>query len=107
MSYVPPTPGRYQAVLKCYPPIYTDLSERKQRELSQGGKILMPPSELQRLMSDPSVSYPMMFRARKDSRLLTTQSHCGVLEFTAPDNMVIFPQWMMDNLGVSDGEGTT
>ena len=31
--------------------------------------------------------------------------HCGVQEFTAPNGTVIFPQWMMDNLGVLNGKG--
>ena len=63
----------------------------------------MPPSELQGLMDISSV---MMFRAQKDTKLLNTKRmHCGVQEFTAPDGTVIFPQWMMDNLGVLDGKG--
>ena len=106
MTVQRPTPGHYQKTLKCYSPIYTDLSDGKQREISEGGKIMLPPSELQPLMDDPNIPSTMMFRAQKDSEELTTKRmHCGVQEFTAPDGTVIFPQWMMDNLGVLNGKG--
>ncbi|GAB5359040.1 hypothetical protein AAMO2058_000510400 [Amorphochlora amoebiformis] len=72
----------------------------------EGDKILLPPSILTGLMTkfgrEPLPS-PMVFEIRnKRARRI---SHCGVLEFTAPDKSVaILPSWMLRNLKLTPGE---
>eukprot|EP00033_Pygsuia_biforma_P001139 GCRY01001296.1.p1 GENE.GCRY01001296.1~~GCRY01001296.1.p1 ORF type:complete len:334 (+),score=24.02 GCRY01001296.1:157-1158(+) len=60
-----------------------------------GGKILLPPSALERL-SRMNVSYPMLFRLTNFE--LGRSMHCGVLEFTANEGEVGLPFWMIENL---------
>ena len=95
----------YQESFKCYPPVFADITQQKREKIENGGKILMPPSSLERLLRFNSGS-PMMFKASKgvDSPKCT---HCGVLEFTADEGEVLFPEWMMDNLGVEYGDEIT
>ena len=74
--------------------------------LSQGDKILLPPSALQTLMGRvPSAHMPrpMLFKltlAGSDH----TPRHVGVLEFSAPEGSVVVPLWIMRSMGVSDGD---
>lgn len=67
-----------------------------------GGKILLPPSALATL-SRLKVMYPMLFRLQCPGRE-ARDTHCGVLEFIANDGMMYLPDWMMANLGLSEGQ---
>jgi len=49
----------------------------------------MPASALDRL-SRLNVAYPMMFRVTYGERV----THCGVLEFSAPEGIVYLPSWV-------------
>lgn len=69
---------------------------------TEGNKIIMPESALDRLMSIPNIEYPMMFEIQNPSSGKT--SHCGVLEFTSSSDGVVFiPNWMMQNLKLQEG----
>lgn len=48
------------------------------------------------------ISYPMHFmvRAPRTGR----HTHCGVLEFTAPEGRCYLPLWMMQQIGAEDGD---
>ena len=45
--------------------------------------------------------YPVMFQVNNTTFKKT--GHCGVLEFTSPDDVAYMPIWMMENLLASDG----
>lgn len=69
-------------------------------ELNYGGKIIMPPSSLNKL-TRLHIQYPMLFKLHSEETGMTT--HCGVLEFIAPEGQVYIPQWMMETLAISPG----
>ena len=68
--------------------------------------MLLPPSALQRLMGllpHGRMPQPMLFRlsvAGTDS----APKHVGVLEFSAPEECVVVPLWIMRSLGAPDGD---
>lgn len=72
-------------------------------DVERGGKIIMPPSALEKL-NISSVSYPMMFKLVNTKIDKTT--HCGVLEFVADEGRVYLPLWMMQNLMLQEGMKT-
>jgi ubiquitin fusion degradation protein 1 len=61
----------------------------------------MPASALDKL-SRINVMYPMMFSIRAPQA--TVKSHCGVLEFSAPEGIVYIPPWMLSTLNVGEGD---
>ncbi|XVF45387.1 hypothetical protein PTKIN_Ptkin02bG0201600 [Pterospermum kingtungense] len=65
------------------------------------GKVIMPPSALDRLAS-LHIDYPMLFELRNDDA--ERVSHCGVLEFIAEEGMICVPYWMMENLILKEGD---
>lgn len=69
-------------------------------ELNYGGKIILPPSSLNKL-TRLHISYPMLFALESAESGLVT--HGGVLEFIAQEGLVYLPQWMMDALAVAPG----
>ena len=98
-----PTPCQpgYKRKFRCYPISHCqDKTEFTKEEINRGGRILMPPSELEELLNE-NVLNPSgkMFRVESGGKCM----HCGVFEFTAPRGSVIFPQWMMDNLNLKNG----
>ena len=74
--------------------------------LSEGDRILLPPSALQALMGlvpSASMPRPMLFAmalAGSDQR----PRHVGVLEFSAPEGTVVVPLWIMRAMGLSDAD---
>lgn len=68
--------------------------------LNYGGKIVMPPSALNKLTM-LSITYPMLFELKSEEMGLI--SHAGVLEFIAEEGRVYLPQWMMETLALSPG----
>ncbi|KAA8530652.1 hypothetical protein F0562_005414 [Nyssa sinensis] len=70
--------------------------------LEEGDKIIMPPSALERLTA-LSVDFSILFEIRNTNT--GRVSHCGVLEFTAdPEDVVFMPEWMMQNLQLEWGD---
>lgn len=63
--------------------------------------VIMPQSALETL-SRLHIMYPMMFRVTSDAPS-TRSTHCGVLEFCAPEGILYMPDWMMRTLGVKAG----
>ncbi|KAL1130875.1 hypothetical protein AAG570_012116 [Ranatra chinensis] len=79
----------------------SDLRGRPRDDIEHGGKILLPPSILDTL-SRLNISYPMLFKLKNPSVDKTT--HCGVLEFTADEDTICVPTWIMLTLCVNPGE---
>jgi len=76
------------------------------RGLSEGDRILLPPSALEtlmRLVPSSQMPKPMLFSltiAGSDLR----PRHAGVLEFSAPEGTVVVPLWIMRAMGVADAD---
>lgn len=67
-------------------------------QLEEGDKILLPTSAFEQL-ARLQVEYPMLFELRTSKG----RTHCGVLEFTAPEGTCYLPFWMQQNLMIGEG----
>jgi len=66
-----------------------------------GDKIILPQSAFKEL-GLLEVTYPMTFKIVNPQNEL--EIHCGVMEFTAPEHTAYLPRWMMDSLGLCQGD---
>lgn len=82
-------PRRFDEYYRVYPVVM--LSGPVREELNYGGKIMMPPSALEKL-SRLNISYPMLFELRNGKEGKVT--HAGVLEFIAEEGRVYLPYWV-------------
>ncbi|KHJ31056.1 putative ubiquitin fusion degradation protein [Erysiphe necator] len=90
---------RFDEYYRCYPVVMFRGPERE--DLEFGGKILMPPSALEKL-TRLNITYPMLFELINGQKNRTT--HCGVLEFTAEEGKLYLPHWMMQTLILDTGD---
>ncbi|XP_073156550.1 uncharacterized protein [Henckelia pumila] len=86
----------FEQAYRCYPASFIDKSH-----IENGGKVIMPPSALDRLVS-LHIDYPMLFELQ--NAYTERASHCGVLEFTAEEGTMYMPHWMMENLLLQEGD---
>lgn len=89
---------RFDEYFRCYP-----ISVLDRRELNYGGKIIMPPSALEKL-TRLHIAYPMLFELRNGSKDKTT--HAGVLEFIAEEGRVYLPYWVCPPFYTQEKERT-
>lgn len=66
-------------------------STKNSEEIRHGGKIIMPPSALEKL-ARLNITYPMLFKLSNTKR--ETETHCGVLEFIAEEGRIYIPHWV-------------
>ncbi|KAG4423461.1 hypothetical protein IFR04_003428 [Cadophora malorum] len=92
-------PKRFDEYYRCYPTVMLPGPERE--DLNYGGKIIMPPSALEKL-TRLHITYPMLFELTNGQTDRTT--HCGVLEFIAEEGKVYLPNWMMQVLLLDTGD---
>ncbi|KAG6970910.1 hypothetical protein JG688_00004653 [Phytophthora aleatoria] len=88
-------PQRFDEHYRVYPVSFCDKAH-----LEDGDKILLPPSALETL-ARLHIEYPMLFKVTNEG--VERSSHCGVLEFSAPEGSCYMPYWMMQNLFVKEG----
>lgn len=88
-------PQRFDEQYHCYSMAYAEKGH-----LEGGDKILLPSSALDTL-ARLNVDYPMLFRLQSPDK--GTATHCGVLEFSAPEGSCYIPYWMMQNLLIEEG----
>lgn len=67
-------------------------------QLEEGDKVVLPSSAFEQL-ARLQIEYPMLFEVRSSKG----RTHCGVMEFTAPEGNCYVPFWMMQNLMVEEG----
>ncbi|KAA8909204.1 ubiquitin fusion degradation protein UFD1-domain-containing protein [Sphaerosporella brunnea] len=89
-------PRRFDTYFRCYPIAVLD-----RKELNYGGKIIMPPSALEKL-TRLHIAYPMLFELHNGRQQKMT--HAGVLEFIAEEGRVYLPHWMMQTLSLEPGD---
>ena len=80
--------GHFREQFRCYSMVF---STKDSLEVKHGGKIIMPPSALQKL-ARLNISYPMLFKLCNEKAGLA--SHCGVLEFVAEEGRIYVPHWV-------------
>lgn len=83
-----------------YPPSFIE-TENEER-LEEGDKIIMPASCLE-ILARLHISYPMLFELTNNAAN-GRKTHCGVLEFVAPEGNIFLPHWMMQNLYLKPGD---
>ncbi|KAF8468296.1 putative ubiquitin fusion degradation protein Ufd1 [Kalaharituber pfeilii] len=94
-----PATRRFNEYFRCYPVSFMPGPERE--ILNFGGKVLMPPSALEKL-TRLHISYPMLFELRNGAK--DRVSHAGVLEFIAEEGRIYLPNWMMNSLLLEPGD---
>jgi ubiquitin fusion degradation protein 1 len=76
----------------------------QRQEYNYGGKILLPPSCLQQLVSEHHFGdSPLLFRL-SNRQQPQAAVHCGVLEFIADERKMYLPEWMFGALRVKAGD---
>ncbi|XP_060562853.1 ubiquitin recognition factor in ER-associated degradation protein 1-like [Ruditapes philippinarum] len=94
----PEMPGRnFNETYRCYS--VSMLGDRE--DVERGGKIIMPPSALDKL-TRLHIQYPMLFKLT--NKKMNRETHCGVLEFVADEGRIYIPYWMMKNLLLQEGD---
>lgn len=81
-------PRHFKEQFRCYSMVF---STKDSMEVKHGGKIIMPPSALQKL-AQLNITYPMLFKLSNERKGL--YSHCGVLEFVAEEGRIYVPHWV-------------
>ncbi|KNA20594.1 hypothetical protein SOVF_050890 [Spinacia oleracea] len=76
------------------------LSWIEKTHLEEGNKIIMPQSAFEELMNK-GVGFPMLFKIENINN--GKISHCGVLEFSSEEGVVVMPEWMMENMSLEVG----
>eukprot|EP01050_Picozoa_sp_SAG11_P003554 SAG11_NODE_204_length_12459_cov_6.526133_3_plen_113_part_00 len=92
-------PGEFNQKFNVYPPL---MMEREKPQVEEGDKIIMPSSCLDTL-ARLRISYPMLFEVTNEAAG-GRKTHCGVLEFVAPEGRIYLPHWMMQNLFLEPGD---
>jgi len=79
-------PPQYQNFLRAYPASFLGRSD-----LEEGNKILLPASVLEELTRG-AMPQPLIFRINSMASKKTF--YVGVLEFVAPEDIVVLPLWV-------------
>ena len=82
-------PRRFDEYYRCYPVAMMSGPERE--NVNHGGKIIMPPSALDKL-TRLHITYPMLFELINGDKEKVT--HAGVLEFIAEEGRCYLPYWV-------------
>ncbi|KAL8757825.1 MAG: hypothetical protein Q9199_001947, partial [Rusavskia elegans] len=90
---------RFDEYYRCYPIVMLPGPERE--NVNHGGKVMMPPSALDKL-TRLHITYPMMFELINGVAEKVT--HAGVLEFIAEEGKIYLPYWMMQTLSLDPGD---
>jgi ubiquitin fusion degradation protein 1 len=78
---------RFDEYYRCYPVVMSSGPDRD--HLNYGGKVLLPPSALEKL-TRLHITYPMIFELINRDKM----THAGVLEFIAEEGRIYLPQWV-------------
>lgn len=80
---------RFDEYYRCYPVVMLPGPERE--NVNHGGKVIMPPSALDKL-TRLHITYPMLFELHNGDKERMT--HAGVLEFIAEEGKIYLPFWV-------------
>eukprot|EP00698_Gefionella_okellyi_P008422 TRINITY_DN2090_c0_g1_i1.p1 TRINITY_DN2090_c0_g1~~TRINITY_DN2090_c0_g1_i1.p1 ORF type:complete len:609 (+),score=112.73 TRINITY_DN2090_c0_g1_i1:252-1829(+) len=97
----PPTFRLNQAVatLTCYEPSFLGMSEL------EAGNVISMPFSLRKEMERKSVQWPFYFRIAAQNSPVSTV--VAVPNFDLPDDIMLCPVWLMQNLGIDNGGKVT
>lgn len=95
-------PGAFDQTYKCFPSSFFAVSKNSDPESYESSdKILLPPSALDQL-ARLHIDYPMLFELTPHNG--QQKLHSGVLEFVAEEGQMYAPFWMMENMGLNEGD---
>lgn len=99
---------RFPAPLSAYEDYFkayhmSRFSGRERKDVSYGGKIIMPPSALS-TMTELELESPWTFVLSGTGRSRSRKTHAGVVEFIADEGKVYLPSWIMRTLELQDGD---
>ncbi|WFD20508.1 ubiquitin fusion degradation protein [Malassezia caprae] len=97
----PAPPESYENYFKAYH--MSRFGGRERKDVSYGGKVIMPPSALATI-TDLELESPWTFVLRGVGHARTQRTHAGVVEFIADEGRVYLPSWMMRTLELQDGD---
>lgn len=66
---------------------------RERKDVSYGGKVIMPPSALSTI-TDLELESPWTFAFRGTGRSRSQRTHAGVVEFIAEEGKIYLPSWV-------------
>lgn len=69
-------------------------------DYEEGDKIILPSNYLYAFVHLMESGEPLTFRITSESG---KQYHCGVIEFSAGDNVAMIPSWLLQELGLKEG----
>jgi hypothetical protein len=69
-------------------------------DYEEGDKIILPSNYLYAFLHLMETGEPLTFRI---TTAAGKQYHCGVIEFTASENIAIIPSWLLRELGMEEG----
>jgi len=72
-------------------------------DLEDGDKIVLPSNLLYPFLGQLETGEPLTFRIDTWDRKNPKHYHCGVAEFTAPENVIFVPMWLLDELALDEG----
>ena len=103
----PPAPKKLSMKLRCF-----SFAVVGKEHLQMGDKVILAPEALYQV-NRIRLPFPLLFRIEKeyesesekakDSKLNLPAQYAGVLEFSAPEEHIYLPSWMMENLRLSEG----
>ena len=81
--------------LRAYPSTFLS-----RMDINPTNKIILPSSVLSDI-SNYNLPQPMIFKLTTFDRRRSV--HCGVIEFVAPDETMVLPQWLFNSLMIPEG----
>lgn len=84
-------------MLRVYPSYFYERAD-----LENGNKVLLPPRILEQITSEGNIPHPMIFSI--STLRMQKTIYVGVLEFMSPDDIIVMPFWLFNELHLNEGE---
>ena len=92
----------YSTELLCFSYACSIVPEQIARQLKCSNKILLPDTILHDISNNDNITFPLFFNIQNKENKLNRV--CAVHEFTAPPGVCNIPFYIMNELGISEGE---
>eukprot|EP01012_Entosiphon_sulcatum_P056665 TRINITY_DN80367_c0_g1_i1.p1 TRINITY_DN80367_c0_g1~~TRINITY_DN80367_c0_g1_i1.p1 ORF type:complete len:709 (+),score=86.79 TRINITY_DN80367_c0_g1_i1:26-2128(+) len=89
------TQGRFRKQYRCF-----SSKDCQRWDIDVGNKVLLPVAAVEEILT-ADIPTPWVFELVSPRGVRT---YCGVLEFVAPPDQIILPEWMMCQLHIASGE---
>jgi len=92
----------YSTELICFSYACSSIADELRDRLKFSGKVLLPPSILHDVNKIGDISFPLFFNIKNKTSQFGRV--CGVEEFSSPPGVCHVPYYIMDELGIKEGE---